>query len=58
MGRDRIQRGALEAEGWSVWQVWEHDLAKRTLPDLRLSLGLSLQRLAAERRHDRYAVPR
>jgi DNA mismatch endonuclease (patch repair protein) len=46
--RDNIQQSALEAGGWSVWRVWEHELTKKTLPDTQLSLGDRLERLIAE----------
>jgi DNA mismatch endonuclease (patch repair protein) len=53
--RDGIQRSSLEAHGWSVWRVWEHDLTKKTLPDTHQSLGNRLEQLVAEcpRRHGR-----
>jgi DNA mismatch endonuclease, patch repair protein len=47
--RDSIQRNALEADGWTVWRVWEHDLTKKTLPDTQLSLGDRLEQRVAER---------
>jgi DNA mismatch endonuclease (patch repair protein) len=49
INRDSIQRGALEADGWSVWRVWEHDLTKKALPDTQLSLGNRLEQLVGER---------
>jgi DNA mismatch endonuclease (patch repair protein) len=47
--RDSLQQSALEAAGWSVWRVWEHDLAKKNLPDTRLRLGDRLEQIVAER---------
>ena len=55
ISRDRIQRSALEADGWSVWQVWEHDLTKKSLPNAQLALGLRLRQLVAERHRGRSA---
>jgi DNA mismatch endonuclease (patch repair protein) len=48
--RDSLHQSALEAAGWSVWRVWEHDLVKRNLPDTQLGLGDRLEQLVAERR--------
>jgi DNA mismatch endonuclease (patch repair protein) len=50
MERDKTQQSALEADGWSVWRIWEHDLTKRTIPETQLTLGQHLAQLAAERR--------
>jgi DNA mismatch endonuclease, patch repair protein len=47
--RDNLQQRALEAAGWCVWRVWEHDLTKKNLPDTRLRLGDRLEQLIAER---------
>jgi DNA mismatch endonuclease (patch repair protein) len=47
--RDSIQQNVLEADGWTVWRVWEHDLTKKTLPDTQLSLGDRLEQLVAKR---------
>lgn len=49
--RDSVQQGALEADGWSVWRVWEHDLTKKALSDTELTLGHHLGQLVAERHH-------
>ena len=51
MERDKTQQSALEADGWSVWRIWEHDLTKRTIPETQLTLGQHLAQLVAERRH-------
>ena len=52
--RDGFQQSALEADGWAVWRVWEHDLTKNTLPETHISLSNRLERRIAEhppRRH-------
>jgi DNA mismatch endonuclease (patch repair protein) len=47
--RDSLHQSALEAAGWSVWRVWEHDLTKKNLPDTKLRLGGRLGQLIAKR---------
>ena len=47
--RDSLHQSSLEAAGWSVWRVWEHDLTKRKLPDTQLKLGDRLGQLVADR---------
>ena len=47
--RDSLHQSTLEAAGWSVWRVWEHDLTKKNLPDTQLKLGDHLGQLVAER---------
>ena len=47
--RDSLHQSALEAAGWSVWRVWEHDLTKKNLSDTQLRLGGRLGQLVAER---------
>ncbi len=47
--RDGLHQSTLEAAGWAVWRVWEHDLTKKNLPDTQLRLGDRLGQLVAER---------
>jgi DNA mismatch endonuclease (patch repair protein) len=47
--RDSLHQDTLEAAGWSVWRVWEHDLTKKNLPDTQLMLGDRLGQLVAKR---------
>jgi DNA mismatch endonuclease, patch repair protein len=49
--RDQYHRVALEADGWSVWRLWEHDISTKALPETQLMLGGRLERLVAERRY-------
>jgi DNA mismatch endonuclease, patch repair protein len=51
--RDKAQQAALEADGWSVWRVWEHELTKSTLPDTQAALSHRLIELARKRRQRR-----
>jgi DNA mismatch endonuclease (patch repair protein) len=51
--RDKAQQAALEADGWSVWRVWEHELTKNTLPDTQTVLSHRLIELARKRRQRR-----
>jgi DNA mismatch endonuclease, patch repair protein len=53
--RDRLQQSALEADGWTVWRVWEHDLTKKALPETQASLGNRLERRVAERPKRRHS---
>jgi DNA mismatch endonuclease, patch repair protein len=48
--RDKIQQAALEADGWSVWRVWEHELSKRSLPGTQMTLQHKLNELARQYR--------
>ena len=57
--RDRSQRSALEASGWSVVRIWEHELTRKKLPETQLILGRELeQRVAEHRRSRRIGMPR
>jgi DNA mismatch endonuclease (patch repair protein) len=51
--RDKAQQAALEADGWSVWRVWEHELTKSTLPDTQVALSHRLIELARKHRQHR-----
>jgi DNA mismatch endonuclease, patch repair protein len=50
IARDKTQRGILESQGWRVWQVWEHELRKKSLAETELILGGLLQELIAKHR--------
>lgn len=52
--RDSVQQSTLEADGWIVWRVWEHDLTKKALPETQFSLGNRLERRIAERPRRRH----
>jgi DNA mismatch endonuclease, patch repair protein len=49
INRDSTNDCALEAEGWCVWRVWEHDLTKKALPNTQLRLSNRLEKLVADR---------
>ena len=51
--RDKAQQVALEADGWSVWRVWEHELTKNALPDTQVTLHHKLEELTNKHRRRR-----
>lgn len=48
--RDKAQRSALEADGWCVWTVWEHELKKNSLEETQLAINRHLRDFITERR--------
>jgi DNA mismatch endonuclease, patch repair protein len=56
--RDKAQRSALEADGWSVWRVWEHELTKGTSPETQRTLHRKLNELARKYRRLRSPAKR
>jgi G:T-mismatch repair DNA endonuclease (very short patch repair protein) len=58
IARDKAQQGALEANGWSVWRVWEHELTKSTFAGTQMMLGRRLDDLAQKHRRPRSAAKR
>jgi DNA mismatch endonuclease, patch repair protein len=58
IARDKVQQAILEADGWSVWRVWEHELIKSAHPETELTLRHKLNELARTRRHPRSTVKR
>ncbi len=51
--RDQLQQGALEADGWSVWRIWEHALTNKMLAETQAALHQCLAQLVADSRIDR-----
>ena len=58
IARDKARQATLEANGWSVWRVWEHDLTKGALPDTHVALDHRLNELAREYRLRRTTAKR
>jgi DNA mismatch endonuclease, patch repair protein len=58
VARDQARQATLEANGWSVWRVWEHDLTKSALPDTQVALDHRLNELAREYRLRRTTAKR
>ena len=58
IARDKARQATLEADGWSVWRVWEHDLTKGALPDTHVALDHRLNELAREYRLRRMTAKR
>ncbi|TNC45237.1 very short patch repair endonuclease [Rubellimicrobium rubrum] len=54
--RDRRNRTALRADGWTVVRVWEHQL-ERSTPQVRRRLRDNLRRIAAARGLAKAAEP-
>jgi DNA mismatch endonuclease (patch repair protein) len=50
IARDKAQQDVLEADGWSVWRVWEHELTKGTLPETEMTLNRKLKELTQKHR--------
>jgi DNA mismatch endonuclease (patch repair protein) len=55
--RDSVHQSTLEAVGWIVWRVWEHDLNKKALPDTQVILGNRLDKFIAEHPRRRRSRP-
>jgi DNA mismatch endonuclease (patch repair protein) len=58
VARDKAQQVALEIDGWSVWRVWEHELAKSTIPGTQVTLHRKLDELARKYRRPRSSAKR
>ena len=60
IARDKAQQAVLEADGWYVWRVWEHDLTKNTFPNTQATLNYKIAELAKKhrRRRDGERYPR
>src|SRR5262245_56554033 len=58
IARDKEQQSALEADGWSVWRIWEHELTKTTFAETQIALHRNLDDLAEKYRRSRAAVRR
>lgn len=58
IARDKAQRSTLEADGWFVWQVWEHELKTKSLADTELALSRRLQEFITERRRSHVLLAR
>ena len=50
IARDTVQLATLEADGWSVWRLWEHELTKTALPETQAALRYKLDELSREHR--------
>ena len=58
IARDKAQQSALEADGWIVWRVWEHELAKNIFDETQIIMSHKLNKLTEKYRRLRSPVKR